>query len=275
MERLMTSSESLLAYFNRDFLESDEGLPLRIVAEYLQPLTAFRRQQVRDTVVFFGSARLCEDGPLGRYYAEARQLARCLTEWSMALPCEGCRFVVCSGGGGGIMEAANRGASEAGGRTVGLNIGLPHEQRPNAYITPELSFEFHYFFMRKLWFAHLARAVVVFPGGFGTLDELFELLTLSQTRKLQRNIFVLLYGSSYWNELVDFQALVRHGMVTEEELALFRFADNPDEALRALKEALGPTVHMDTAPFAKSTTCCPPVTPVGPTCHSEPDPKVA
>ncbi len=128
------------------------------------------------------------------------------------------RYIVCSGGGGGIMEAANRGASDAGGRTIGLNIGLPHEQRPNPYITRELSFEFHYFFMRKLWFAHLARALVVFPGGFGTLDEMTEILTLSQTRKLDRKITVLLYGSSYWKEIINFDALVRHGMISPEDL---------------------------------------------------------
>ena len=148
-----------------------------------------------DTVVFFGSARLAKDGPLGRYYDDARELARLLTLWASSLPANCARYVVCSGGGGGIMEAANRGAADAGGRSVGLNIGLPHEQRPNPYVTPELTFEFHYFFMRKLWFAHLARALVVFPGGFGTLDEMTEILTLAQTQKLPRPIPVVLYGS--------------------------------------------------------------------------------
>jgi uncharacterized protein (TIGR00730 family) len=144
---------------------------------------------VHDTIVFFGSARLREDGPLGRYYAEARQLARLVTAWGQSMPADRHRLVVCTGGGGGIMEAANRGAADAGGRSIGLNISLPREQRPNPYITPELSFEFHYFFMRKLWFAHLARAVVIFLSGFGTLDELWEMLTLSQTGKLDRRIF--------------------------------------------------------------------------------------
>ena len=136
------------------------------------------------------------------------------------------------------MEAVNRGAALAGGRSVGLNIGLPHEQRPNPYITPELSFEFHYFFMRKLWFAHLARAIVVFPGGFGTFDELFEMLTLAQTRKLDRNMLILLYGSTYWREVINFDALVRHEVITPEELELFSFVDEPGEALERLKQGI-------------------------------------
>jgi uncharacterized protein (TIGR00730 family) len=156
-----------------------------------------------------------------RYYEDARTLARLLTAWTQTLESPFHRFVVCSGGGPGIMEAANRGAREAGGKTIGLNIGLPREQRPNPYITRELSFEFHYFFMRKLWFAHLARALVVFPGGFGTLDELFEILTLAQTRKLDRQVPVVLYGASYWNEIVDFQAMVRHGVIDAADVGLF------------------------------------------------------
>ena len=172
-----------LAYKNEEFLDSDDARPLRILAEYLEPMHAFHRARICDTIVFFGSARLAPDGPLGHYYDAARELARLVTTWSKNLPSHAHRYVVCTGGGGGIMEAANRGASEAGGRTIGLNIGLPHEQRPNPYVTRELTFEFHYFFMRKLWFAHLARALVVFPGGFGTLDELTEILTLTQTRK--------------------------------------------------------------------------------------------
>jgi uncharacterized protein (TIGR00730 family) len=199
-----------VAYKDEEFLDSDDARPLRILAEYLGPMHAFSRERIRDTIVFFGSARIAEDGPLGRYYAEARELARLVTSWSKALPTHAKRYVVCSGGGPGIMEAANRGASDAGGRTIGLNIGLPHEQRPNPYITRELSFEFHYFFMRKLWFSHLARALVVFPGGFGTLDELMEVLTLSQTHKLARQIPVVLYGTSYWKEIINFDALVRH-----------------------------------------------------------------
>src|SRR6185312_4829604 len=179
-----------------------------------------------------------QDGPLGRYYDDARELARLLTAWASSLPANCARYVVCSGGGGGIMEAANRGAADAGGRSVGLNIGLPHEQRPNPYITPELTFQFHYFFMRKLWFAHLARAIVVFPGGFGTFDELFEMLTLAQTRKLDRNMLILLYGSTYWKEVINFEALVRHGVIGEEDLALFSFVDDPRAGLELLQSGI-------------------------------------
>jgi uncharacterized protein (TIGR00730 family) len=171
----------------------------------------------------------------------------------MGLASHARRYVVCSGGGPGIMEAANRGASEAGGRTIGLNIGLPHEQRPNRYITRELSFQFRYFFMRKLWFAHLARALVVFPGGFGTLDELMEILTLSQTRKLARRIPVVLYGPTYWNEIIDFEALARHGMIDRADLDLFEFADDPKSALELLKAGLEAQPEQEQVPaFAHS-----------------------
>ena len=243
-----------LAYRDREFLDSDAARPLRILAEYLQPLEAFRQQRVHDTIVFFGSARLRADGPLARYYAEARELARLVTAWSAGLKTQADRFLVCTGGGGGIMEAANRGAAEAGGRTIGLNIGLPREQRPNPYITPELCFEFHYFFMRKLWFAHLARAIVAFPGGFGTLDELFELLTLKQTRKLDRPVLILLYGSSYWKEIVNFPALVKHGMIAAEDLASFRFADSPAEAFDALCAGMPLEAEAVSPAFARSLT---------------------
>jgi uncharacterized protein (TIGR00730 family) len=246
--------KTLLAYKNEEFLDSDAARPLRILAEYLEPLESFRREHIRDTIVFFGSARLSPDGPLGRYYEEARELARLVTSWSKGLPSHFHRYIVCTGGGGGIMEAANRGASEAGGKTIGLNIGLPHEQRPNRYITRELSFEFHYFFMRKLWFAHLARALVVFPGGFGTLDELAEILTLAQTGKLERRVPVLLYGSSYWREIVDFDALVRHGMIDAEDLGLFQFADDPPTALRLLQAGLEPGPEVAAPAFARSRT---------------------
>jgi uncharacterized protein (TIGR00730 family) len=242
-----------VAYQDKAFLDSDDARPLRILAEYLRPLHAFERQQVADTIVFFGSARLAQDGPLGKYYADARELARLVTAWSLSLPVECARYVVCSGGGGGIMEAANRGAADAGGRSVGLNIGLPHEQRPNAYVTPELTFEFHYFFMRKLWFAHLARALVVFPGGFGTLDEMTEILTLAQTGKLARPIPVLLYGRSYWNEVIDFHALVRHGMIDANDLALFDFVDDPPTALKILQRNITPVAEPRKPPdFAHS-----------------------
>ncbi|MFZ5894715.1 MAG: TIGR00730 family Rossman fold protein [Myxococcota bacterium] len=252
-----------LAYRNGGFLDSDDGRPLRILAEYLEPLYRFKREQIHDTVVFFGSARLREEGPLGCYYAEARELARRLTQWSQTLPgC--CRFVVCSGGGGGIMEAANRGAADAGGRTIGLNIGLPHEQRPNPFISPGLSLEFHYFFMRKLWFSHLARALIVFPGGFGTLDEMMEVLTLCQTRKLDRDIPVLLYGPSYWREVINFDALVRHGMIDASDLELFRFVDSPDAAFALLKEKLPKSQGPVSPAFAKSSTSASVIAPSSP-----------
>lgn len=230
-----------LAYHDSDFLDSDQARPLRILSEYLEPLRAFQDQSVRDTVVFFGSSRATPDGPLGRYVEEARELARLVTQWGLSLPGKG-RLVVCSGGGPGIMQAANEGAARGGGPSIGLNIGLPHEQRPNPYITPELSFQFHYFFMRKLWFAHLARAIIVFPGGFGTLDELFEILTLAQTQKLDRQIAVVLYGSAYWREVINFEALQRYGVIGPAELGLFGFADHPAAALELLKSrvSLGP-----------------------------------
>jgi uncharacterized protein (TIGR00730 family) len=242
----------LPAYEQREFIESEAGRPLRILAEYLEPLERFRRVGIRETIVFFGSARLKPDGPLGRYYEEARTLARLITQWSKSLRSHEHRYVVCSGGGPGIMEAANRGASEAGGQTVGLNIGLPHEQRPNPYITRELSFEFHYFFMRKLWFAHLARALIVFPGGFGTLDEMMEVLTLAQTRKLSRRIPVILYGSEYWSEIINFPALVRHGMISAEDLSLFQRADDPQSALQLLQLHLDTGSQATTPDFARS-----------------------
>jgi uncharacterized protein (TIGR00730 family) len=241
-----------VAYKNARFLDSDDARPLRILAEYLEPMHAFHREGIRDTIVFFGSARLASEGPLGQYYAGARELARLVTTWSKNLPSHAHRYVVCTGGGGGIMEAANRGASEAGGKTIGLNIGLPHEQQPNPYITRELTFEFHYFFMRKLWFAYLARALVVFPGGFGTLDELTEILTLMQTRKIGRHIPVVLYGSSYWNEIINFDALVRHGMIDREDLALFQFADDPVSALGLLQGGITTELEEATPAIAHS-----------------------
>jgi uncharacterized protein (TIGR00730 family) len=228
----------LVAYKNNEFLDSPAARSLRILSEYLEPLDHFRRERIRDTIVFFGSARIAEDGPLGKYYRDARELARRLTEWSDGFVNIARRFVVCSGGGPGIMEAANRGASDANGKTIGLNIGLPFEQLPNPYITPELSFEFHYFFMRKFWFAYLAKAIVVFPGGYGSIDELMEVLTLVQTRKLNKKIIIVLYGSQFWNEVINFEALVRHGTISPEDVNLFEFADDTDTALRILQEGL-------------------------------------
>lgn len=237
---------SPLAYFNQDFLESSEARTIRILSEYLQPLGQFRREKIHDTIVFFGSARICAgtclpDGslhPLAAYYDDARELAKLVTQWSDSLPEAARRFVVTTGGGPGIMEAANLGAHDAGGKSMGLNIGLPFEQTPNPYISPELNFEFHYFFMRKFWFAYLAKALVVFPGGFGTMDELFELLTLAQTRKLDKQLVIVLYGSKFWNEILNFEAFSRYGLISPEDLSLFSFADDPEQAMTILREGL-------------------------------------
>jgi uncharacterized protein (TIGR00730 family) len=227
-----------LAYKNQEFLDRPDARPIRIIAEYLEPLSNFKRAHIRDTVVFFGSARIMEMGAMGRYYREARELAKLITAWSNKLEHTSRRFVVCSGGGPGIMEAANRGAMDAGGKTIGLNIGLPFEQRPNPFITPELCFEFHYFFMRKFWFAYLAKALVVFPGGFGTLDELTEILTLVQTQKLQKPLKIIMYGTQFWHEILNFEALVKYGMISPEDMDLLHFVDDPQTAFERLKEAL-------------------------------------
>jgi len=227
-----------VAYLNESFLESPDARGLRILSEYLEPLSHFRDQKIQDTIVFFGSARITEKGPLAKYYEAARDVARIVTEWSENLENPTHRFVVCSGGGPGIMEAANRGAHDAGGKSIGLNIGLPFEQTPNPYITPELEFEFHYFFMRKFWFAYPAKALVVFPGGFGTLDELFEILTLAQTQKIESRIVIVLYGSEYWKEIVNFEALVKYGTVSQSDLNLFQYADTPADALNILQAFL-------------------------------------
>lgn len=243
-----------LSYENQQFLDSDAARPLRILAEYLHPYEAFHRYGVHDTIVFMGSARIRPHGPLSQYYTDARELARLVTEWSKGLKRRSHRFIVCSGGGPGIMEAANRGAKDAGGRSVGLNIGLPHEQLPNPYITRELSFQFHYFFMRKLWFAYLARAVIYFPGGFGTMDELFEILTLSQTHKLKRPFHILLYGTDYWREIVNFEALVRHGVISPDDMNLFHFVDNPVQALEILQRKMGKEAELIAVDPALSKT---------------------
>src|SRR5664279_255444 len=228
-----------VAYLNDKFLNSPDARALRVLSEFLEPLAHFRREKVRDTVVFFGSARIREGaGELARYYDDARALARMLTDWSQQFTNSTYRFVVCSGGGPGIMEAANRGATDADGKTVGLNIGLPFERFPTPYITPELSFEFHYFFMRKFWFAYLAKALVVFPGGFGTMDEMMEILTLMQTQKLAKKLTIVVYGSKYWKEIVNFDALVKYGMISPEDLDLFQYADDPRTAFDLLKTGL-------------------------------------
>ncbi len=237
MDKSQKNFSALPAYHNKIFLDSDDGRAIRILSEYLEPLYRLKREGVHDTVVFFGSARLTEDGPLGKYYQAAHQLSFKLTEWSKTLKGSK-RFVICSGGGGGIMEAANRGAHDAGGSTIGFNIGLPHEQRPNPYITPALLFEFHYFFMRKLWFSHLARALIVFPGGFGTLDEFTEMLTLAQTKKIDRPIHILLYGSEYWDDVLNLEKLAHNGMIDPADLKLIHRVDDVDSAFEYLKKYL-------------------------------------
>jgi hypothetical protein len=215
------------AYKDEEFINSKDARALRILAEYLEPRSRFEKHGIEDTIVFFGSARFKEGS---RWYEEARRLAFRLTEWSKALPSKERRFVVCTGGGPGIMEAANRGASEAKGMTVGLGISLPHEQHDNPWLTRELGFHFHYFFMRKFWFAYLAKAVIVFPGGFGTLDELMEVVTLVQTGKMTKPMPIVLFGSDYWNEVINFDALVKHGTIDAEDVKLMRRVDSVDAA---------------------------------------------
>ena len=239
-----------VAYKNIEFLESPDGRGLRILSEYLHPLSHFRDEKIQDTIVFFGSARIGETGPLARYYHEAREVARLVTEWSEGLTQSQRRFVVCTGGGPGIMEAANRGAADAGGKTIGLNIGLPFEQWPNPYITPGLSFEFHYFFMRKFWLAYPARAMVVFPGGFGTLDEMFEMLTLMQTQKIESKIILILYGTDFWTRVLNFDALIEYGTISPEDVQLIERADEPQTAFRLLQEGLTKYYLEPEAPLA-------------------------
>ncbi len=256
-----------LAYQYEEFLESPEARPIRILSEYLEPLRRFKEQRIQDTVVFFGLARVdsreraeralatlrargvraADDRyeselmksrkavEWARYYEEARELARLLTAWSMTLQSENHRFVVASGGGPGIMEAANRGAREAGGKTVGMNIRLPFEQDANPYITEGLHFEFHYFFMRKFWFAYLAKALVIFPGGFGTCDELFEILTLVQTDKLSRKIDVILYGNEYWDQVLNFKPMADWDAIADDDLSLLHRVDSPSDAFEQLQ----------------------------------------
>jgi hypothetical protein len=260
-----------LAYENKKFLDGPDGRILRILAEYQEPLARFRRERIQDTIVFFGSARFHNrsqaeealqlldkpgsatpapaeeqarirrakaDVEMAGYYEDARRLAFLITQWTKTISQPRSRFVICTGGGPGIMEAANLGASEAGGKTIGMNINLPFEQMPNPYITPELNFEFHYFFMRKLWFAYLAKALIVFPGGFGTFDELFELLTLAQTEKLAKRICIVIYGKKYWDRVINFQALVDAGTISPNDLNLFNWANTPEEAFECLRSDL-------------------------------------
>lgn len=260
------------AYNNMDFLNSPDARTIRILAEFLEPMQRFKAQDISDTIVFFGSARIispeqartqlkalqelmpgspAQPDParqeelkfaenqlfLSRYYEDAVKLARRLTEWSESLGSTH-RFVICSGGGPGIMEAANKGATEAGGKSIGLNISLPWEQFPNPYITPELNFEFHYFFMRKFWLVYMAKGLVIFPGGFGTCDELFEVLTLIQTQKIMKKIPIVVYGSQFWNQVINIDAMVEYGVISKEDRDLVRFCDEVDEAFTYIKDKL-------------------------------------
>jgi len=271
-----------LAYENEPFLSSPDGRILRILSEYAEPLARFRREQIQDTVVFFGSARVHSHDAaeadltalkppepqlthdqrevlrqqaltardMAHYYEDARRLAFLLSQWSSQIPARRRRFVVTTGGGPGIMEAANRGAHEAGAKTIGLNIHLPMEQMPNPYITPALNFEFHYFFMRKFWFAYLSKALVIFPGGFGTMDELFEILTLAQTEKLAKKILVVIYGSEYWNQLINFQTMIDCGTIAPQDLELFKMVDSPEQGFEFLREGLT-RFHLEPEPKRK------------------------
>ena len=270
-----------------EFLNSVPARPIRILGEYIHPLVQLKREGIVDTIVMFGSARIESRETaqerctrlknentkkmsaaervkhradvrhakslleMSRYYEEARQLSHKLTTWSLTLGPKPRRFVVCSGGGPGIMEAANRGAYEAGGKSVGLSIELPHEQYANPYISPELSFNFKYFFMRKLWFAQIAKALIVFPGGFGTMDELWEMLTLLQTGKLAQQNIILIYGRKYWDEVLNWKAMVRWGMINEDEYKMLQFADTVDEAFDYIRAGLE-KYHMDADPFLQA-----------------------
>jgi uncharacterized protein (TIGR00730 family) len=263
--------EPQLAYRNLRFLESGDARAIRILAEYFDPQAHLRKVGAQHTVVFFGSARILPrdvalrnlqevearsksgsggsvDGVLktarmdvhmARYYEAARELSRLITEWAMKVHHNPHFLMVCSGGGPGVMEAANRGASEAGGKSIGLNIKLPMEQQPNPYIPRELSLLFRYFFMRKLWFAQPAQALIVFPGGFGTMDELFEFLTLTQTHKMGHRVTILLYGSKFWKRTINFGWLLESGTISPDDLKLVRFVDSPEQAFAILKDELG------------------------------------
>lgn len=256
-----TPNRPIKAYKDTHFINSPPARPMRIMSEYLAPKERFELHDVKDTVVFFGSARIGsreearaaldqaqkggdDTGPaeraleMSQYYEATRELAHRLTKWSMGLEGQEGRFVVASGGGPGLMEATNRGAAEAGGKSVGLGISLPFEQSGNDYITPDLNFEFHYFFMRKFWFAYPAKGFVVMPGGFGTLDEIMEILTLIQTHKVTKKMPIVLFGKKFWDRVVDFEALVEFGTVSRSDLDLFTITDSLDEAFEYITEGL-------------------------------------
>lgn len=236
----MPQKKAPKAYHDLDFLNSHEARPIRILAEYLEPRQRFEKYHVHHTVVFFGSARIEAQGkPMSPYYQAAEEFAYQLACWSRELRPLHRDFLICTGGGPGIMEAANRGAHRAGEKNIGLNISLPFEQDPNSYITPELNLEFHYFYMRKLWFMYQAKALIVFPGGYGTMDELFEMLTLIQNRKIQKqDIPILLYGREFWQRLIDFDYMAECGLISPEDLNLFAYFDSPEEGMELIRPRL-------------------------------------
>lgn len=236
----MPNPKAPKAYKNLDFLTSIDARPIRILSEYLEPRARLRRENVHHTVVFFGSARIPQsDDVMSPYYRAAEEFAYRLAVWSRELRPENKDFLICTGGGPGIMEAANKGAHRAGEKSIGYNISLPFEQEPNPYITPELNFEFHYFYMRKLWFMFHAKALIVFPGGYGTLDELFEMLTLVQNRKTKKhNLPILLYGREFWKKAVNFDYLAECGLISPEDLEFFSYFDSPEEGMEIIKPLL-------------------------------------
>jgi len=230
-------------YKDVEFLDSLEGRTLRILSEYLGPMARLEKAKVNSTVLFLGSARANPshgDNKLTNYYWEAEEIAYLLTKWAIPLKPKGKNFVVCTGAGPGIMEAANRGAQRAGGKSIGMNISLPQPQEPNPYISPDLSFAFHYFFMRKFWLVYKAKAVLAFPGGFGTMDEFFEIITLLQTSKISRKeMTLILYGEEYWRKIIDFDMFVKVGAITPEDAKLFTYCSTPRQAMALLKKKLG------------------------------------
>ncbi len=236
-------AKPLKAFENPEFLQSKEARSLRILSEYLEPEKRFSYKNIEHTVVFFGSARTGEGSgrsdPNAQSYWKAEEMAFKLGMVSKDFEKSGHHFSICTGGGPGIMEAANRGAERAGAESIGLNIELPFEQEPNKYISKDLSFEFHYFFMRKLWFLCHAKAIIVFPGGFGTFDELFETLTLIQTEKLEKPHFsIMLYDEKHWRDIIDFEKLAELGMISKKDLSLFTYFSDIDEGIEILKPRL-------------------------------------
>ncbi len=256
------------AYENQEFLNSSEARILRILAEFLEPQAKFKKHKILDTIVFFGSARLLSKKDavakynkfkttspatpnfaenlrkaqqlvtMSKYYEDAVQLSKMLTEWSMNLPINSNRFIICTGGGPGIMEAANKGAKLAGGYSIGLNISIPFEQFVNKFVTPDLRFEFHYFFMRKFWFAYLAKCLIVFPGGFGTMDEFFEILTLVQTEKIKKKMLLIVYDEKYWKSIINFDSLISHGVINSSDMNYFKFCSSVDEVYKMVTKHL-------------------------------------